>query len=70
MRGLEEEIEKLRKQLSTLQSAKPIDEMTVDDFYAIHPDAKARFIRDMQEDNWSSTYDDRQEPQEKEGGKH
>ena len=60
LQRLETELGKLRDQVHKLQNAKPADEMTVDDVYALYPELKERVYNNIKNDNWSTTSDDPQ----------
>lgn len=52
---LEEGIASLKTQLEKLRNAKPIDQMTVEDVYQLHPEFKEKIYESIQKDDWSTT---------------
>lgn len=52
---LNKEIQNLKDKLAQLRSAKPIDEMSADEIYALRPDIKVQFENALKRDIWLSS---------------
>jgi len=52
---LEEGIGKLKAQLDKLRSTKPIDQMTVEDVYQLHPEFREKIYGSIKNDDWATT---------------
>jgi ribosome-binding protein aMBF1 (putative translation factor) len=50
---LEENIANATGQLQKLESAKPVDEVTVEDVYELHPEYRERIKQAIKADDWS-----------------
>lgn len=53
LRALEAAAASLGAQLHKLEAAKPVDELTVDDVYAIHPEYRERIQAALRADDWA-----------------
>lgn len=51
---LETRIAALKAQLSRLESAKPVDELTVEDVYQVNPEFRERVHAAIRHDEWNS----------------
>lgn len=61
--NLESKVDKLKSQLHKLETAKPVDELTVDDVYEIHPELREKVHQMIREDHWAvSQESEKKEP--------
>ena len=51
--NLESKVESLKSQLHKLETAKPVDELTVDDVYEINPELREKVHQMIREDHWA-----------------
>ena len=52
LEGLELKVKALKEQLQKLESAKPVDDLTVKDVYEVHPEYQERVHEAIRQDNW------------------
>lgn len=52
LEGLEVKVKALKEQLQKLESAKPVDDLTVKDVYEVHPEYQERVHEAIRQDNW------------------
>ena len=53
MHTVEKDIDQLRERLAQIDSQPGVDEMTVDDFYEMYPDERAKFYESLRNEDWS-----------------
>ncbi|PJF16573.1 hypothetical protein PSACC_03574 [Paramicrosporidium saccamoebae] len=51
---LEGDVQALKAQLDKLRSAKPVEQMTVDDVYELNPEYKEKIYTAIKNDNWAT----------------
>ncbi len=52
--AIEVEVASLRAQLAKLRAAKPVAEMTVHDYYELHPECRELVYERIRQDNWAT----------------
>lgn len=51
--NLESQVEKLKAKLHKLETAKPVDELTVEDVYEINPELREKVHEAIRNDHWA-----------------
>ena len=51
--NLESRVDKLKSQLNKLENSKPVDEITVEDVYEIHPELREQIHDAIRNDHWA-----------------
>ena len=51
--NLESQVDKLKLQLHKFETAKPVDELTVEDVYEMHPELREKVHEMIKNDEWA-----------------
>lgn len=51
--NLESQVDKLKSQLHKLETAKPVDELTVEDVYEMNPELREKVHEMIKNDHWA-----------------
>ncbi len=53
--NLEAQVDKFKNQLHKLETAKPVDELTVEDVYEINPELREKIHDSIRNDHWAAS---------------
>lgn len=65
--NLEGQVDKLKSQLHKLETAKPVDEITVEDVYEINPELREKIHQKIRDDQWAVADDSAADKKETQG---